>query len=198
MLAWDFRALQRLLPDGTEDPEWVPPAFNGGDHTVTALLLQPDGKVLVAGNNLEGINGVGVANLGRLHPDGSLDTTFDSQPETHYYDIANLAFAPDGKIYAAGQHNVWPNLDSAPGVWRLYNDTSLQPQLDITFTVADGITLKLSGHAGARYQLEYREQGNTGIWNPLTTLTLSGPTATWQDAGWASAATRFYRAIFAP
>jgi hypothetical protein len=28
--------------------------------------------------------------------------------------------------------------------------------------VADGITLKLSGYAGARYQLEYCEQGQHG------------------------------------
>lgn len=194
----DFRALSRSLPDGTGDPDWMPPAFGGGDHTITAVLVQPDGKVLVAGNNLQSINGFSVANVGRLHPDGSVDTTFDSLPESYYYDPKAMAFGPDGSVYVAGQHNVWPNLSAGPGVWRLHNENGLQPRLAITFTPVRGITLRLSGYAGARYRLEYREQVTSGAWTLLTTVTLSGPTADLPDTGWTSSSTRFYRAVFAP
>ncbi|HEU0008295.1 MAG TPA: hypothetical protein VFT34_00610 [Verrucomicrobiae bacterium] len=191
-----FRPVRRLLPDGTDDPDWIVPAFNGGDAVVYALLLQPDGKVLVGGNNLESFNSVLNANLGRLNSDGSVDTTFDTGYDLHYYSVEDMALAPDGKVIAAGMQVNRPDITQAPGVWRLNNDTGLQPQLAISFTMNEGVTLRLSGQSGATYRLEYREQlPDVGAWTPLTELTLSGSSATWQDTSSQNSRTRFYRAV---
>lgn len=188
--------MRRLLPDGTDDPDWTVPALNGGDALVYALLLQPDGKVLVGGNNLESFNGVLNANLGRLNSDGSVDTTFDTGYDLHYYSVEDMALAPDGKVIVAGMQLTRPDITLAPGIWRLNNDTGLQPQLAINFTMNEGVTLRLSGQSGATYRLEYREHlPGTGAWTPLTNLTLSGASATWQDTELQNSRTRFYRAV---
>lgn len=193
-----FRPVRRLLPDGTDDPDWTLPSMSGGDGVVHALLLQPDGKVLVSGNGLAliGSNGLYNENLGRLNPDGSVDTSFDIGYELHYYSVENMALAPDGKVVVAGMQLTRPDISLAPAIWRLNNDTGLQPQLAITFTMNEGITLRLSGQSGATYRLEYREQlPGTGAWTSLTNLTLSGASATWQDTGLQNSRTRFYRAV---
>ena len=125
-------AVRRLLTDGTDDPDWTAPDVNGGDAVVYSILLQPDGKVLVGGNNLESFNGVGNANLGRLNPNGSVDTSFDTRGDLHYYSVEDMALAPDGKVIVAGMQLGTPG----PGVWRLNND--LDPR-GIEFTTASYI-----------------------------------------------------------
>jgi len=195
----DYSSMRRLLPDGTEDPAWTVPVIDGGDHVFYAIALQPDGKVLVGGNTIYGMGGMRVASLGRLHTDGTVDTTFDTHPELYYYSVEDLALAPDGKVYVAGHHSAWPDLGPGPGIWRLNNDPGLQPQLDIRFAAGEGVRLVVSGYAGARYRLEYRDGiSATGFWTLLTTLTLPGPTATYQDTAWAGASMRIYRAVSVP
>lgn len=194
-----FRPVRRLLPDGTDDPAWTVPSVSGGDAVVYAILPQPDGKVLVGGNNLESFNGVPNAHLGRLNSDGSVDTSFDTRGDLHFYSVEDMALAPDGKVIVAGEQLNRPDISLAPAIWRLNNDTGLQPQLAITFTMNEGVTLRLSGQSGATYRLEYREQlPGTGAWTPLTNLTLSGSSATWQDMELQNSKTRFYRAVSLP
>jgi uncharacterized delta-60 repeat protein len=118
-----FGQVRRLLVTGLDDPEWSRPEIGGGDAVVFALLLQPDGKVLVGGNNLQSFNGVVNAGVGRLNADGSVDTTFDTRADLHYYRTEDLALAPDGKvIVAAWQLDVAAGYVAAPAVSRLNND----------------------------------------------------------------------------
>ena len=72
------------------------------DGAVTALLAQPDGKLLVAGtfNTLQGQPRTG---LGRLNPDGSLDTNF-AIPRPNGL-VECLALAADGTILFGGRFN---------------------------------------------------------------------------------------------
>ena len=75
---WYPRAkIGRLNPDGTLDMAFDP----GGTRnevfgTVWALLVQPDGKILVGGD-FRTVAGQPRDNLARLNPDGSLDHTFN-------------------------------------------------------------------------------------------------------------------------
>ena len=68
----------RLHADGSLDRDLNP----GANNSILALAVQPDGKILVGGNfTMLGGGGTGTTvrnSLGRLHPDGSLDT--DVQP----------------------------------------------------------------------------------------------------------------------
>lgn len=65
--------LARLNADGSLDPNFAP-AFlnNGGNPSLTALTLQPDGRILIGGL-FTTVNGVPRTNFARLNADGSLD-----------------------------------------------------------------------------------------------------------------------------
>lgn len=111
---------QTVYPSGSEVGALVRYNANGsldttfdGDGILTvsgvthAVKLQPDGKIVCAGNSLGGVkNGLAVL---RLHPNGSFDTSFDgdgiaSLPVFNINDIAyELVVQPDGKIAASGR-----------------------------------------------------------------------------------------------
>ena len=74
----DFAAA-RLNPDGSVDTSFgtggqVAVDF-GGDDGASAALLQPGGKVILAGDTSEGIGGGDIA-LARLNANGSIDSSF--------------------------------------------------------------------------------------------------------------------------
>jgi uncharacterized delta-60 repeat protein len=72
-----------------------------------ALALQPDGKLVAAGDTFSGIYSTFA--LARYNPDGSLDATFsgDGKLTTGFAGTHAAAYAlvmqPDGKLVAAGQ-----------------------------------------------------------------------------------------------
>ena len=88
------RALCRLLPNGTLDATFDP----SPNAEVTALALQPDGKILLSGlfTNLAGHSCNG---MGRLHPDGSFDETFVTAVNGQ---VLSFALQTDGDILLGG------------------------------------------------------------------------------------------------
>lgn len=98
----------RLMPGGSLDP-----TFDGdGTATIdfaavllTGALLQPDGKIVVAGSSS------GRFAVARLQPDGSPDAAFGAGGKaTVDFGVATfaqaVARAPDGRIVVAGQREV--------------------------------------------------------------------------------------------
>ncbi len=76
---YDF-ALARYNPDGTLDASFgrggrVTTDFGRGADKAHALLLQPDGKIVLAGDSAQGATGSDFA-LARYHADGRLDSSF--------------------------------------------------------------------------------------------------------------------------
>ena len=75
-----------------------------GGGSLTAVLVQPDRKIVVAGN----ASGSAMMTVTRLKPDGSPDTTFDADGTAtidfgSLADVANDAvLQPDGRIVVAG------------------------------------------------------------------------------------------------
>ncbi|HEY3520960.1 MAG TPA: hypothetical protein VGK80_07955 [Rhodanobacteraceae bacterium] len=107
----DF-ALARYNPDGSVDASFgnngrVTTDFPGLAAEISAVLVQPDGKILVAGGAFPLFTFLGNFELARYNPDGSLDASFGSGGivTTHFpqgsYAFA-LALQPDGRIVAAG------------------------------------------------------------------------------------------------
>jgi len=96
-------SLARLNPDGRLDTNFMTSVKSGGPFpNVFALALQPDGKILVAGN-FGKVNGVSRNGIARLHADGSLDATFDPGKGSGYYrDVYSVAVQADGKILMGG------------------------------------------------------------------------------------------------
>ena len=102
--AGDF-ALARFNPDGSVDTSFgggkVTTDIDGAPNGILDLLVQPDGKIVAAGNSL-GFSRFGFA---RYNPDGSLDGGFGAEGKVSLA-AGRAAFAvarqSDGKILAAG------------------------------------------------------------------------------------------------
>ena len=127
-------AIQRLLPDGSGDPSFdldgsLGIDFGGRDGG-RAVALQPDGKILVAGDSLTS-SGLDLA-IARVNADGSADPTFDGDGKrTIDYGVVDgamaLALRPDGRIVVAG----YGNADSDFAIHSLLPDGSGDPSFDL-------------------------------------------------------------------
>lgn len=94
--------LTRLNPDGTLDSSFA----NGGSLALEvhadALVIQDDGKILLAGAS------GGVATVIRLNADGSLDTGFGDQGQIRWgsesapFAVADMIVLADGKLLIGG------------------------------------------------------------------------------------------------
>ena len=131
-------------------PGDLDPSFDGdgirsfgalGGDAAHAVLVQPDGKLVLAGD------GGGDFAVARLNPDGSSDTSFDadgtSGADFGGFDFGRAAaLQPDGKIVVAGVTDV--NQDIA--VARFNSDGSLDASFDPGGT--DGPGKKIFGYGG--------------------------------------------------
>jgi uncharacterized delta-60 repeat protein len=117
----------RLHPDGGLDSSFNPGSITGSfDYRVHAVVLQPDGKVLIGGlfNTVQGISRNGIA---RLHPDGSLDNSFDpgtGVTESEFTGVYSIALLADGKILIGGAFRKVDGVERA-AIARLNWDGSL-------------------------------------------------------------------------
>ncbi|MBI5689911.1 MAG: hypothetical protein HZC55_07400 [Verrucomicrobia bacterium] len=91
--------LARLNVDGTLDSEFYPRA----DGSVTSVVVQPDGAILVGGSFTSvwgrGASSVSRSYVARFNPDGSLDNNF--APAVNGA-VNAFAFQPDGKVIIGG------------------------------------------------------------------------------------------------
>ena len=158
-------ALARYHPNGSLDTTFSGDGLVitdfGGDEQATAVALQADGKIVVAGwSVISTTTGLPDFALARYQPNGSLDTTFsgDGLVTTHIGSSGNDAFAratavalqADSKIVAAG----WS--DSSSTGHRSFALARYQPNgsLDTTFS-GDGqvITHVGSGDSDTAFAL---------------------------------------------
>jgi uncharacterized delta-60 repeat protein len=151
-------ALVRYHPNGRQDHSFgsiglVTTDFGFEDCVAKAVVLQPDGKIVVAGEARDG--GYYVA-LARYCPDGSLDITFGTgglvitaEPLYWSYIFANdVELQSDGKIVIAGK-NGWD-----VGLFRYNCDGSL----DATFGI-DGKVITEFGSSSCAYSLALQPDG---------------------------------------
>lgn len=140
--------LNRLLPDGSQDTDFV--FGNGTLDTVTfegrdinAVALQPDGKIIIAGAFFKYHDvSTNRYNIVRLNIDGTVDTTFNGLGNGT---INSIALQPDGKILIAGTFSYYDGV-SRKSIARLNSDGSL----DETFDPGSGV----EGLSGAPSEVE--------------------------------------------
>ncbi|MNK18861.1 hypothetical protein D3C87_370760 [compost metagenome] len=93
-----FRGSIRLNTDGSRDTTFNPSP--GANNWIYTTAIQPDQKIL-AGGRFKAFNGKERQRITRLHPDGSLDLSFN--PGAGFNgDVLAIAVQPDGKILAGG------------------------------------------------------------------------------------------------
>jgi uncharacterized delta-60 repeat protein len=120
---------------GTRDGRFVT-AIGGNSADASAVAIQPDGKVVVAGST--SLSGESAFAIVRYHADGSLDTTFDGDgkvvvrvQDTTYG--RSLALQKDGKIVVAGSSyntGIFSSWDYDFAVARLNPNGSLDRTFD--------------------------------------------------------------------
>jgi uncharacterized delta-60 repeat protein len=143
----DF-ALVRYNPNGSLDTTFnstgkVTTPIGGGEDIANAAVVQPDGKLVVAGHSANGPD-YDFA-LARYNPNGSLDTTFNGTgkvitPFGGGLDKAQaLVVQPDGKLLAAGYSHNGSNYDVALA---RYNANG---SLDTTFNGTGKVTTPIGG-----------------------------------------------------
>ena len=135
------------------------PSFDGdGRRTLsglgldypTAVLVQPDGKIVVAGIPLGPASDFAIA---RLHPDGGLDAGFDDDGLKFVdfdggYDVGEaVALQPDGKLIVAGHTTT---NDENVAVARLHPGGSLDESFDPGDADGPGKAIIDFGGAGDR------------------------------------------------
>ncbi|MFB9234893.1 hypothetical protein ACFFWC_04995 [Plantactinospora siamensis] len=104
-------AVTRLDPDGTPDLSFgvggvVTTPLGAGDATARAVLVQPDGRIVVAG--YANADPISTATVLRYLPDGTVDPDFarGGRAELAFFgaggQVACLAAGPDGTLLVAG------------------------------------------------------------------------------------------------
>jgi uncharacterized delta-60 repeat protein len=139
-------AIARYLPDGSLDPTFDSDGRVTGDFfgIVRALVLLPDGKVLVAGSGYSGATADFA--MARYNPNGSLDTGF-GKGGTVFTDFAGLSDGlyalvalPDGQLFAVGTTET--NVTGNDLALARYNADGT---LDFTFGIAGKMTRDFFG-----------------------------------------------------
>lgn len=117
--------IARLNPDGTLDLSFDPGV--GADNNVTAVALQPDGKILIGGS-FSTINKVNRKGIARLNKDGSVDLSFVVGTGANG-SVQDILLLDSGKMLIAGDFTAY-NGSTRVRVARLNADGSLDTSFD--------------------------------------------------------------------
>jgi uncharacterized delta-60 repeat protein len=121
----------RFNIDGTIDSTFNPNA-NGSATNINKILIQPDGKVIIAGM-FSSMNGnQSIKNITRVDTNGNIDAGFlvGSDPQGMIYD---LHLDPNGKIVVVGSFTIWNSI-TAHRILRLNSNGTF----DSSFNSGDG------------------------------------------------------------
>jgi uncharacterized delta-60 repeat protein len=134
----------RLNQDGTRDVEFTNNTGSGPVSDVTAIALQPDGKILISGT-FTTFNGATVNRIVRLNQDGTRDTAFTANNGTGVNDnITSIASQLNGKILIGGNFTAFNGV-TANRVVRLNQNGTLDTAFNgNSGTGANNSVLKIS------------------------------------------------------
>lgn len=163
------RGIARLLPTGALDPSFRPgngargPA--GTDATIWAAVIQPDDKIVVAGDFVT-FNDVTRYGLARLNPDGSLDQTFDpGEGADGVIQALGLDNSSPPRVYIGGFFFFYRGVYRG-GVARLNSDGTL----DTSFDPGTGTLDPDTGAWGAVFDLAVQPDGRVLIAGDFTSI----------------------------
>ena len=128
--------IARLEATGINDPSFNP--GQGADADIHAVVAQPDGRIIAAGD-FALFNGSVHTRIVRLLPNGSIDPAFDTLLG---FDgsVRALALQPgDGKLIVGGYFSSYKGVPRA-GVARINSDGSLDSSFDIGTGANDLVT----------------------------------------------------------
>lgn len=131
--------------------------FFSSEDIIRSVALQPDGKIVVAGNISDKGNPPNSYSLARYNADGSLDTTFNIEAGGN--GGYSVALQPDGKIVVAGIGFNGTDFDFA--LARYNNDGSFDTSFDFDGKVTTDIATGGGSHDEANDVVQKRQRGRT-------------------------------------
>jgi uncharacterized delta-60 repeat protein len=156
--------VSRLNVDGSADGTFT--AFNGGSAAINAIAVQADGRILVGGA-LTGF-------ARRLNPNGSVDTTFDPQPDGA---VTALTLQTDGRVLIAGSFTRVGGLLRA-GLARLAA-TSPAAHAFAMNAARTGLTWTRGGTGTELSSVTFARSDDALTWTTLGTATRAAGSTTW-------------------
>jgi uncharacterized delta-60 repeat protein len=112
--------LIRLNTDGTLDTTFIGGSTSGGAGIINEMVIQSDGKILIAGDFISYTGTIDCYYFARLNADGTFDSTFDLGTNGGFNGITrSVVVQSDGKILVGGDFNVAPDGSSVGGIERL-------------------------------------------------------------------------------
>jgi uncharacterized delta-60 repeat protein len=162
------KCIARLMPNGSLDTSFDPGSGASGtlgvsitgnpDPFIFQTALQQDGKILITGN-FTNYNGTPSNGIARLHPDGSLDASFQVGPGLNSASWGrSIQVLPNGQILLTGwfdnynnsSHNrmVLINPDGSP-------DKSFQPNFGDRTAIYAAVRLANGQYLAAGHSLNY-------------------------------------------
>jgi uncharacterized delta-60 repeat protein len=190
--------LARLNADGSVDSTFQN-GMAGADGDPEAIVVQPDGKVLIGGY-FNSINNIPRSGIARLNPDGSLDNNFQNGMAGANA-VLSLVLQPDGKVLIGG------GFTSVNGVTRyriarlsangsvdplFHNGGPAPPLLSNARIQSNHFAFQLSAQSNQVVVIE--TSTNLINWLPLATNTFSSSALPFSDPSPANSRMRFYRA----
>jgi uncharacterized delta-60 repeat protein len=122
-----------LLPDGSLDFSFVPPAM---DVNAFTAAVQGDGKLLIGGT-ISTVGGAPAGRLVRLNADGTLDSSFPQGTGFNALVLA-LHIMDDGRIMVGGGFTEFDGLPKQR-ITRLMPDGSLDPSFNASASASDQV-----------------------------------------------------------
>ena len=119
--------LARLNANGSVDTSFL--AGTGADSTVRALLVQTDGKILMAGS-FTNYAGTAVGRVARLHATGLIDTSFNTSGVGADNAVFYMTVQGDGKMLLGGDFTRFNGV-SRNRFTRLNPDGTTDPTLNV-------------------------------------------------------------------
>jgi uncharacterized delta-60 repeat protein len=140
--------LWRLLPNGSIDPTFHKVTSADGD--IGSMALQPDGKILVGGT-FRTLDGIFRRSVARLHPDGTIDLTFDPGEwgDWRLMEAYQLNLRPDGRYVVAS----WVSFSSTASLHRFWGDQNLHFR-DLTLNAAGLASFSFANTIDSAWVLE--------------------------------------------
>ena len=126
-----YNRIVRILSNGYQDSTFLASPNTGANDFIAALALQPDGRIIAAGN-FSSFNGVSRQHIVRLNSDGTVDTTFSPGLGANGM-IWSLALQSNGQMVIGGSFTTF-NTNNVVGVARLNSDGTV----DTTFNPGSG------------------------------------------------------------
>jgi uncharacterized delta-60 repeat protein len=137
--------IARLTPNGQVDRSFDP--GTGCDGPVAAALVQPDGRILIAGN-FGMINGTSRGGIARLNVNGSVDASFNPSISSAFQAIS---LQTDGRILVAGASGELARLNVDGSLDRSFSSgAAITPLFGVSVAIqSDGRILLGGNHSNA-------------------------------------------------